>query len=151
MLRESFTTAMKEAMRAGDKPRLAAIRLILAALKDRDIEARGQGRERATDDEIFATLQKMVKQRQESLAIYDKAGREDLDATERAEIAVIQEFLPGQLSEAETQAAVREAIAEVGAASMRDMGKVVALLRARYPGRMDFTRANAIAKGLIGG
>ena len=148
-MRELFTTAVKEAMKAGDKARVSALRLVQAALKDKDIELRGQGKGPATDEEVLALLQKMIKQRQESLSLYEGAGRQDLAEQERAEIAVIQGFLPQQMDEAETEAAIRAAIAETGAASMKDMGKVVGALRARYAGRMDFGRASAVVKGLL--
>ena len=146
MLRARFTDDMKTAMKAGDKRRLGTIRLIQAALKDRDIEARGQGKEPISDDEILALLQKMVKQRQESVAIYDQNARPELAAGEREEIAVISTFLPQQLSEAETDAAIVAAIGETGAASVKDMGKVIAKLRADYAGRMDFAKVSPRVK-----
>lgn len=149
-LRERFTQSMKDAMKSGDKSRLAAIRMIQAALKDRDIEARGQGKEVGEED-ILALLQKMVKSRQESLGMYEQAGREDLAAQERGEIAVIQEFLPTQMGEDEVKAAIGAAIAETGAASMKDMGKVVAALKAKYTGQMDFAKASAMVKAALNG
>lgn len=144
-MRERFAAMQIEAMKAGDKPRLSTVRLIQAALKDRDIEARGAGKT-VSDDDILALLRKMTKQRQESLAIYEKAGREDLAAQERAEIAVIGEFLPKAMDGAETAAAVAAAIAETGARDMKDMGRVVALLRARFAGRMDFAAVSPLVK-----
>jgi hypothetical protein len=149
-MRDRFTTAMKEAMKAGDKRRLGTVRLIQAALKDKDIEARGAGRGQATDEEILGLLQKMIKQRQESIAIYDQNGRPELAQAEREEAEVIQSFLPQPLDEAETRAAIEAAIAETGAASMKDMGKVVGALRAKYAGRMDFGRASVLVKELFG-
>jgi uncharacterized protein YqeY len=149
-LRERFTQEMKDAMKSGDKPRLAAIRMIQAALKDRDIEARGQGKEIGEDD-ILALLQKMVKSRQESLAMYEQAGREDLASQERGEIAVIQTFLPKQMGEDEVKSAIAAAIAETGAASMKDMGKVVGALKAKYTGQMDFAKASALVKAALNG
>ena len=149
MLRERFTSEMKEAMKAGDKGRLGAIRLIQAALKDKDIEARGNGKEPLSDEEILALLQKMVKQRQESIAMYEQGGRAELAQAERDEADVIASFLPKQMDEAETRAAIEAAIAETGAASMKDMGKVVAALRAKYAGRMDFGRASGIVKEML--
>ncbi len=146
MLRARFTDDMKTAMKAGDKVRLGTIRLIQAALKDRDIEARGQGKEPISDDEILALLQKMVKQRQESVAIYDQNARPELAAGEREEIAVISTFLPQQLSDAETDAAIVAAIGETGAASVKDMGKVIAKLRADFAGRMDFAKVSPRVK-----
>jgi uncharacterized protein len=148
-MRDRFTAEMKEALKAGDKRKLATVRLIQAALKDKDIEARGAGKGQSTDDEILALLQKMIKQRQESLAIYEQNNRPELAQAEREEAEIIASFLPRQLDEAETRAAIEAAIAEIGAASMRDMGKVVAALRGRYAGRMDFGRASGLVKELL--
>ncbi len=149
MLRERFTADMKEAMKAGEKGRLSAIRLIQAALKDKDIEARGNGKEPLSDEDILALLQKMVKQRQESIAMYEQGGRQELADQERNEVAVISSYLPQQMDEAETKAAIESAITETGAASMKDMGKVVASLRAKYAGRMDFARASGLVKDML--
>ena len=148
-MRDRFTAEMKEALKAGDKRKLATVRLIQAALKDKDIEARGAGKGQSTDDEILALLQKMIKQRQESLAIYEQNNRPELAQAEREEADIIASFLPRQLDEAETRAAIEAAIAETGAASMRDMGKVVAALRGRYAGRMDFGRASGLVKEML--
>ena len=148
MLRDAVTAQMKEAMKGGDKTRVGALRLIMAALKDREIEARGAGAVLAPADEM-ALLAKMVKTRQESLAIYEQAGRTDLASQERAEIAVINEFLPKQMDDAAVKAAAEAAIAEIGAASIKDMGKVIGALKAKYPGQMDFGKASAIVKGLL--
>ena len=145
-LRERFTEDLKAAMKAGDKARLSTIRLIQAALKDKDIEARGQGKEPTSDDDILALLQKMVKQRQESLAIYEQNDRPELAAQEKGEIEVISSFLPQQLGEAEIDAAIASAIAEIGASSIKDMGKVIAKLRADYAGRMDFAKVSPRVK-----
>ena len=128
-MRERFTTEMKEAMKAGDKRKLGTVRLIQAALKDKDIEARGAGKGQATDEEILALLQKMIKQRQESITMYEQGGRPELAQQEREEAEVIASFLPKQMDEAEVKAAIEAAIAETGAASMKDMGKVVGALR----------------------
>ncbi|EIM25936.1 GatB/YqeY domain-containing protein [Microvirga lotononidis] len=149
MLRERFTAEMKEAMKAGDKGRLGAIRLIQAALKDKDIEARGNGKEPLSDEEILALLQKMVKQRQESITMYEQGGRTELADQEKNEVAVISSYLPQQMDEAETRAAIEAAIAETGAASMKDMGKVVGALRAKYAGRMDFAKASGLVKDML--
>ncbi|MDB5510456.1 MAG: GatB/YqeY [Hyphomicrobiales bacterium] len=149
-MRERFTTMMKESMKAGDKRRLATVRMIQAALKDRDIEARGQGKT-VSDEDILALLQKMVKSRQESLGIYEKAGRTDLATQESEEIAIISEFLPAQLDDAQMKAAIDTAIAETGAASMKDMGKVVASLKAKYTGQMDFAKASQQVKAALNG
>jgi uncharacterized protein len=151
MLRERFTTEMKEAMKAGDKSRLGAIRLIQAALKDKDIEARGAGKEPLSDEEILALLQKMVKQRQESITMYEQGGRAELAQQERDEVTVISSYLPQQMDEAETKAAIEAAIAETGAASMKDMGKVVGALKAKYTGQMDFAKASALVKAALNG
>jgi uncharacterized protein YqeY len=148
-MRQRFTEAMKEALKVGEKRRLSTVRMIQAALKDKDIEARGAGRGQATEEEILALLQKMIKQRQESVAIYDQAGRRELADQEREEIAVIQGFLPRQMDEAETRAAVEAAIAATGAASMKDMGKVIGRLRAEYAGKMDFAKASGLVKELL--
>ena len=149
-LRERFTQEMKDAMKGGDKSRLAAIRMIQAALKDRDIEARGAGKE-VSEEDILSLLQKMVKSRQESLAMYEQAGREDLAATERGEISVIQSFLPAQMSDEDVKAAIAAAISETGAASMKDMGKVVGALKAKFTGQMDFAKASALVKAALNG
>jgi uncharacterized protein YqeY len=148
-MRETMMTAMKDAMRSGDKVRLSTIRLMNAALKDKDIEARGLGKGEATDDEILALLQKMVKQRQESLAIYEQAGRTDLAEQERAEVAVISSFLPKQMDEAEMTAAIAAVVESTGAQGMKDMGKVVSALKAKYAGQMDFSKASAMVKARL--
>jgi uncharacterized protein YqeY len=149
-MREKITQDLKVAMKAGDRAKVDALRLINAALKDKDIEARGAGKT-LTDDDLLALLQKMIKSRQESLDIYEKAGRADLADKEKGEIAVISAYLPQQLSESEVADAVTAAIAEVGAASIKDMGKVVATLKAKYTGRMDFGKASAAVKAALGG
>ena len=149
-MREKFTEMLKTAMKAGDKPRVSALRLINAAVKDREIAARGDGKT-VSDDDIVALLQKMVKSRQESLGIYEKAGREDLAQTERSEIAIISEFLPTQMSDEDAKAAIQQAIAETGAASMKDMGKVVALLKTKYAGQIDFAKASGMVKAALAG
>ena len=147
-LRDSVSALMKDAMKSGDKVRVGALRLIMSALKDREIEARGVGKIVSRADEL-ALLTKMAKTRQESLTIYKDNAREDLAAQESAEIAVINEFLPKQMDETAVAQAARAAIAEVGASGMRDMGKVVSALKEKYPGQMDFARASAIVKGLL--
>ncbi|MBL8590984.1 MAG: GatB/YqeY domain-containing protein [Methylobacteriaceae bacterium] len=149
-MRETFTEMLKTAMKAGDKPRVATVRLIQAALKDRDIEARGQGKT-VSDDDILALLQKMVKQRQDSIALYEQGGRKDLADQERAEIAIISEFLPKGMDEAEIAAAIRAAIAETGAAGPKEMGKVIGALKAKYAGRMDFGKVSPAVKAALGG
>jgi uncharacterized protein YqeY len=147
-LRDTVSAQMKDAMKAGDKTRVGALRLVIAALKDREIEARGAGKIVSRADEL-ALLTKMVKSRQESLAIYQQAKRDDLAAQESAEIAIISEYLPKQLDESQVTAAAKAAIAEVGATTLRDMGKVVNALKERYPGQMDFAKASAIVEALL--
>ena len=149
-MRERLTTMMKDSMKAGDKRRLATVRMIQAAIKDKDIEARGAGKT-VSDDDILALMQKMVKSRQESADIYAKADRPELELQEREEIAIITEFLPTQMSDDEAKAAIEAAIAETGAASMKDMGKVVAALKGKYTGQMDFAKASAQVKAALGG
>ncbi len=149
-MREQFNKEHKVAMKAGEKLRVNTIRMINAALKDRDIEARGQGKT-VSDEEILTLLQKLIKSRQESAEIYEKAGRTDLSTQEREEIAVIQSFLPQPLSAAEVDAAITSAIAETGAASIKDMGKVVAVLKSKYAGRFDVAKASGLVKTKLGG
>ncbi|MBI1981262.1 MAG: GatB/YqeY domain-containing protein [Methylocystis sp.] len=149
-MREKIAADLKTAMKAGERAKVDALRLINAALKDKDIEARGSGKTLG-DDDVLALLQKMIKSRQESVEIYEKAGRTDLADKEKGEIAVISAYLPQQLSEAEVAEAVKSAIAEVGATSIKDMGKVVAALKAKYTGRMDFGKASAAVKAALSG
>ena len=147
-MREALNEQLKTAMKAGDKRRVDTIRLINAALKDRDIEARGQGKTLGEQD-ILSLLQKMIKSRQESLDIYTKAGRDDLAVIESDEIAIIKTFLPAQMSETDVAAAVDAAITETGAASIKDMGKVVGVLKAKYAGQMDFAKASGAVKARL--
>ena len=149
-MREKFSSELKAAMKAGEKRRVDTIRMIMAALKDKDIEARGQGKAVSGED-ILALLQKMVKSRKESLEIYEKAGRTDLATQESEEIAVIHSFLPQQLTDAEVEQAISSAIAETGAASIKDMGRVVAALKGKYAGRMDFGKVSALVKEKLSG
>jgi uncharacterized protein YqeY len=142
---------MKEAMKSGDKGRLAAIRLMISELKNKDVEARGAGKTEASEEEILGVLQKMIKQRQESLTIYEANGRPELAEGEKGEIAVISSFLPQQLSEDDVKAAIASAIAETGAASVKDMGKVIAVLRAKFAGQMDFGKASGLVKAALAG
>ena len=149
-LREKINAAVKDAMRAKDTARLSALRLVTSAFKDREIELRATGT--ALDEPaMLQVMGKMVKQRQESAKVYDEGARPELAAKERAEITVIEEFLPRQLSEAEVVAAIDAAVAETGAASLRDMGKVMGVLKARHTGQMDFGAAGALIKGRLGG
>lgn len=148
-LREDFTAQMKEAMKSGDKARLSVIRLVMSALKDKDIEARGLGKDALSNEDILALLQKMVKQRQDSVTLYKQGSREDLAAIEEAEIAVISTFLPKQMDDASMNAAITLAISESGAVSTKDMGKVIAILRAKYAGQMDFGKASGMVKAAL--
>ena len=150
-LRERFTADLKDAMKAGDKAKVSTLRLVTSALKDKDIEARGLGKGETTAEELLALLQKMIKQRQESIAIYDANGRPELAAGERAEVEVISAYLPKQMSDAEVKAAIDAAIAETGAGAVKDMGKVIGVLRANYAGQMDFGKVSPLVKAALGG
>ena len=149
-MRETITAALKEATKAQSKRRISTLRLISAAIKDRDIAARTAGKGEATDAELLDLLAKMIKQREESEKIYTDAGRTELAKQEGEEIVIIREFLPKQLSEADVQKAVADAIKQAGAASVKDMGKVMAELKARYAGQMDFAKASALVKAKLG-
>jgi uncharacterized protein YqeY len=150
-MRERLQTAMKDAMRAKAAARLSTLRLITAAIKDRDIALRGEGQDQGvSDDDILGILGKMVKQRQESARAYDEGGRPELAEQERAEIIVIEEFLPRQLAPEEVTAAITAAIAEAGATSLRDMGKVMAVLKGRYTGQMDFGAVGPRIREILG-
>ena len=151
MLRDEINEAVKTAMKSQDKLRLSTLRLINAAIKNADIEARGAGKEALADGDLLGLLQKLIKQRQESIELYDKGGRQELADQERAEIEVIKGFLPQQLSEAETKEAIAGAIRETGAAGMKDMGKVIAALKAKYTGQMDFAKASGLVKAALTG
>ena len=150
--RDTITVALKEAMKAKDAARLSTLRLINAAIKDRDIAARAEGNSNGVgEDDVLAILGKMVKQRQESAKAYEEGGRIDLAEAEREEITVIEDFLPQPLSEAESEAAVDAAIAAVGATGIRDMGKVMGALKARYTGQLDFGAVGPMVKSRLCG
>ncbi|HSR71385.1 MAG TPA: GatB/YqeY domain-containing protein [Kiloniellales bacterium] len=150
-MRAELNDALKAAMRTKDACAVSTLRLILAALKDRDIAARTKGQtDGVGDDEILDMLQKMVRQRRDSIALYEKGGRRDLAEKEAAEIEVIERFLPKQLGEAETAEAVDKAIEEIGAESIKDMGRIMAALKERYAGRMDFAKASGLVKERLG-
>ncbi|MBB5534178.1 GatB/YqeY domain-containing protein [Rhizobium giardinii] len=149
MMRDQLAAALKDAMKSKNAERLSTIRLVQAEIKSRDIANRGAGKGDASDDEILQILAKMVKQREESAKIYEENARPELAAKERAEIVVVQDFMPKQLSEAEMRANVTAAIAETAAAGPKDMGKVMALLKERYAGQMDFAKASAVLKELL--
>jgi uncharacterized protein YqeY len=151
MLREKINDGVKDAMRSQDKLRLSTLRLINAAIKNADIEARGTGKDALDDGAVLALLQKMIKQREESVALYEKGGRQELAEQERGEIAVIAGFLPKQMSDDEMNTAIAAAIAETGAASMKDMGKVIGVLRGKYAGQMDFGKASGVVKAKLSG
>lgn len=150
MLRSELNDALKQALKNKDQQTLGTVRLILAALKDRDIAARGVGNcDGISEEEVLDMLQKMVKQRRESIELYAKGDRQDLVDKEQAEIDVIQRFMPQQLDDGETRTAVEQTIAELEAGSIKDMGRVMAALKERYAGRMDFSKASALAKGQL--
>jgi uncharacterized protein YqeY len=150
-LRARITDGIKTAMREKDAARLGTLRLISAAIKDKDIEARGDGKaDGVSDADVLAILGKMVKQRQESARAYEEGGRLELAEQEREEIAIIEDYLPRQLSGAEVEAAVAEAITETGADSVRDMGRVMGALKSKYTGRMDFGAVGPMVKARLG-
>jgi uncharacterized protein YqeY len=150
VLRDKINESVKTAMKAQDKPRLATLRLMNAAIKNADIEAERGGQSLGEDD-LLGLLQKMIKQRQESVDIYEKGGRKELADQERGEIEVIKGFLPQQMSEAEAKAAIAAVIKDLGASGMKDMGKVMAALKERHAGKMDFGKASGSVKGLLSG
>ena len=156
MLRDTIKAAQIAAMKAGDKPRLNAVRLILAKLKDKDIELRPSlarmGASQVPEDDtlVVDVLQKMAKQRRESIALYEQGGRQELAAVEAAELAVIESFMPAQLGEAETVAAIEAIKAELGASGMKDMGRVIAELKARHGSQLDMGKASGLVKAALG-
>ncbi len=149
-MRETIAQALKDALKSKDKLRTGTLRLVNAAIQDRDIANRGAGKDPVNDDEILQILTKMVKQREESAKAFEDGNRPELAAQERAEIAIVKEYLPVQMSEDEVRKAAADAVAETGAEGLRDMGRVMAVLKERYPGRLDFGRASAIVKELLG-
>ena len=151
MIRDTIKAAQIAAMKAGDKPRLAAVRLILAKLKDKDIELRTASSLPDDDVLVVDVLQKMAKQRRESIALYLEGGRQELADLEQAELSVIDEFLPAQMAEADVMAAIEVIKAELGATSMKDMGKVVAALKARHGSQLDMSKASALVKAALAG
>ncbi len=151
MLREAFTERLKAAMRAKDTRTLSTVRLILAGLKERDVAARSSGNQQGiADPEILRLLQGMIKQRRESIALYQQGKRPELARQEEEEIAIIESFLPRQMGEEEIAAAAKAAIAETGAAGVKDMGRVMAILRERHAGVIDLARAGAVVRQLLG-
>lgn len=151
MVRQRLQDTLKEALRAREADTVSTVRLILAAVKDRDIAERGRGNDEGlSEEQILGLLQSMIKQRQESIGLYRQGGRADLVGKEEGEIAVIERFLPRALSEAETAAAIDAAMAETGAASMKDMGRVMAILKQRFAGRLDLGQVSAAVKARLG-
>ena len=148
-MRERINQDVKTAMKSGDKARLATLRLLTAAIKDREIGVGGQAPVEVGDAEVVAVLQKMVKQRRESIATYEKAGRNDLADQEKAEIAVLEDYLPKQMDDAGVKAAVAALVAELGAAGPKDMGRVMGAMKERYAGQMDFGKASGVLKDLL--
>jgi uncharacterized protein YqeY len=149
VLRDDINKALTEAMKAKNERAVSTLRMVNAALKNADIEARGAGKPALGDAEVVGVLQKMVKQRQESVLLYEKGNRADLVKQEQEEIAIITGYLPKQMSEADMAAAIEAAIKETGAAGMKDMGKVIGALRAKYAGQMDMAKASAVVKGKL--
>ncbi len=149
MLREDLQNSLKEAMKQRDTKTVDAVRLIIAGQKEKDVEARGKGLEKASDADLLSMMQTMIKQRNESIRIYRENNREDLAAKEQSEIDVISRFLPKQMSQAEVETAVKDAITATGAAGIKDMGKVMGALKAKYTGQMDFGAASALIKSLL--
>lgn len=151
MLRDKFSEALKEAMRAKNQRKVDTLRLILSSLKDKDIEARGVGKEALSDEDILGLLQKMIKQRNDSIEAFDKGGRADLAAQEREEKGIIEAYLPQQMSLDDVRAAVTAVVLATGASSVKDMGKVMGELKAKFAGKMDFSKANAVVKEVLTG
>lgn len=150
-MRDRITLALKDAQKGQNKRRVSTLRLISAAIQDRDIALRGKGKDRADDEDITDILIKMVKQREESSRLYREGGRPELEAQELEEIEIVREFLPRALSEAETREAIASAIEESGAVSLRDMGKVMALLKENYRGQIDMAKAGPMIKAVLAG
>ena len=151
MLRDAINNAVKDAMRAKNERALSTLRMVNSTIKNADIEARGQGKPPLSDGDLLGVLQKMIKQRQESVELYDKGGRAELAAQEREEIAIISGYLPKQMSEGDVKAAIAATIAESGANGIKDMGKVIGALKAKYAGQMDFGKASALVKAALTG
>ena len=150
-LREAFTTALKESMKAGQQRRVSTVRMMMAALKDRDIDARGKGNPNGIDEgDIQRMLQGLVKQRREAIELYKQGNRPELAQQEQEEIAIIESFLPKQMSDADAEAVIKQAIAAVGAQSVKDMGRVMAALKEKYSGQLDLSKAGGIVKRLLG-
>ena len=151
VLRDDINNALKDAMKARDERRVSTLRLVNSGLKNADIEARGNGKPPLTDDELRSLLQKMIKQREDSIALYEKGGRPELAAQERQEIEIISGYLPQQLSDIEAGSVISGIVHEINAQTMKDMGRVMAALKERYAGKLDFTKASAAVKKLLSG
>jgi uncharacterized protein YqeY len=151
VLRDQINDALKTAMKARDQRRISTLRLINAAIQSADIETGGQGKAALVDAEILGILQKMIKQRQESADIYEKAGRSELAAQERAEIEIVSAYLPKQMSDVEAGAAIAAILQEINAQGMKDMGRVMTALKDRFTGKLDFAKASAKVKDLLKG
>jgi uncharacterized protein YqeY len=151
MIRDQIKSALTGAMKAGDKPRTATLRLVQAAIKNRDIELRGGAAPKDDDAVVTEVLQKMIKQRRESIEMYRKGAREELAEAEAAEVSVIEEFLPSQMSDADIGGAVDALVTETGATSVKDMGRVMALMKERYAGQLDMAKASQMVKAKLGG
>ena len=151
MLRDDINNAVKDAMRAKAERKLSTLRMVNSTIKNADIEARGQGKPALSDDDVLGVLQKMIKQRQESVELYQKGGRADLVKQEQEEIAIISGYLPKQMSDDEMKAAIEAAVKETGAAGMKDMGKVIGVLRGKYAGQMDMAKASGMVKARLAG
>jgi uncharacterized protein YqeY len=151
MLRDAINKAVKEAMKAKNERALSTLRMVNSTIKNADIEARGQGKPPLSDGDLLSVLQKMIKQRQESVELYDKGGRAELAAQEREEIAIISAYLPKQMSEDEVKSAIGAIISETNAAGIKDMGKVIGALKAKYAGQMDFGKASGLVKAALTG
>lgn len=150
MLREELQKALKESMLNKDTDTVSAVRLIIAGMKEKDVDARGKGLKEASDTDLLSMMQSMIKQRNDSIKMYVEGNREDLAAKERKEISVIERFLPKQMSDAEIEAAIKGIIADTGASSMKDMGKVMGALKAKYAGQLDFGKASGMIKNFLG-
>ena len=151
MIRDDIKAALTTAMKAGDKPRTGTLRLVQSAIKNRDIELRTAAAPADDDAMVSEVLQKMIKQRRESIAMYEQGGRRELAEAEQAEVAVIESFLPAQMGEAETNAAIDAIVAETGAGSVKDMGRVMALVKERYAGQLDMAKASGLVKARLQG
>lgn len=149
MLRDDLQKALKDAMLNHDAQTTGAVRMIIAGMKEKDVDARGKGQERASDSDLLSMMQTMIKQRNESIKMYKEGNRQDLVDKEQAEIKVIERFLPKQMTETEVEAAIKAIIASTGASSLKDMGKIMGELKSKYAGQLDFGKASAQIKSLL--